>query len=118
MSDPIALGDTLPELVENLIGTKMTDDDICKFSARGEDYDTFWVEGWPGQALVEPSPDNWSVPLWICFPVARVSISGEELSQASTVKLYPGQRILVIMDKDGEILETSSPITLITPSPI
>jgi hypothetical protein len=118
MGDPIVLGDNLPELVEALLRAKHTDDDVVSFSARSEDYEVIWVESLPKQALVEPDPEDWSAALWIALPVKRVTINGEDLPEAFTVKLLRRQRIILILDKDGEVLETSSPITLITPSPI
>ncbi|HMI08894.1 MAG TPA: hypothetical protein VK497_00665 [Candidatus Saccharimonadales bacterium] len=118
MGDPIALGDTLPELVEALVRAEFRNNPVLTFSARGEDYEVFWVEGMPQQMLRESSSGDQNALLWISFPLKRVSVNREDIPRASTIKLYPDRQLLLILDKDGEILETSSPITLITPSPI
>jgi len=117
MGDPIALGDTLPELVETLINTKFAGDYVCAFSARSRDYETFWVECYPEKALVEPSGEDWSKALWVSVPVKVVSMNNEDIAGASTIKLFPEQSIMVILDKYGDTLHRSSPINLITPSP-
>jgi hypothetical protein len=113
MSEPVILGDALPDLVSALLAAQFASDLVCGFGARSADYEIFEIAYYPGGLVSFRNPNNPEVD-HIRLPTQSVMINKEEQEKATDVKIFPYGYIIVIVGGE-EILYRSSLINLVWP---
>lgn len=108
--EPREIGDDLPQLSRTLLEGGFEYKEVLEFLARSEDLEFLWIECYPSALSVHQEV--------VLLPVKRATLGGEELEGARWARLYPDTQVIEIVHELGHTQHRSSPINLITQSPI